>query len=280
MTAVEEVLACPVCGLALSFQNGTLRCEQAHSFDVAKEGYVNLLRKKLPGDTKEMVIARRAFFDKGYYLPVSELLNSLMLEHLPTTEAGPLYLLDAGCGEGYYLSRLQESLRANHIPLQGLGIDISKDAIRMAARKYPEAFFMVANLKETLPLADQGLAGMLNIFAPRNVAEYARVLKPGAPLLIVIPGPRHLEELRQSLQLLNIEENKQQHVVEQFAGSFDLLATRSLTYELDLRQEEIAQVVMMTPNYWHQSEESRLRMTALHALTTTVDFVYLVLQHK
>ncbi|WP_201363195.1 putative RNA methyltransferase [Dictyobacter formicarum] len=280
LTNVAEVLACPVCTLPLAFQQGALRCEHAHSFDVAKEGYVNLLRKKLPGDTKEMVVARRAFFDQGYYVPVSDLLNGLLQKHLPAGTKGPVRILDAGCGEGYYLARLQESLASEYGQLQGLGIDISKDAIRMAARRYPDAFFLVANLKEALPLADQVLAGMVNTFAPRNVAEYARVLQPGAPLLIVIPGPRHLEELRHSLHLLNIEENKQQHVIEQFSGSFDLVATRSLTYKLDLQQAEIAQIVVMTPNYWHQSAESRTRLAELAALATTVDFVCLVFQRK
>jgi 23S rRNA (guanine745-N1)-methyltransferase len=277
-TAVEEILRCPVCSLPISFQQGIWRCEQAHAFDMAKEGYVNLLRKKLPGDTREMLVARRAFFDKGYYQPLSSLLNELLLVHLAPVQEGPVRLLDAGCGEGYYLGNLQAALAQRFEQLHGLGIDISKDAIRMAAKRYPATFFMVANLNEPLPLADQSLAGMLNIFAPRNVAEYARVLAPGAPLLIIIPGPRHIQELRQSLQLLNIEENKQQHVVEQFSGSFTLLETRELSYELALQQAEIAQLVMMTPNYWHLSEEIRARMEALSSLSTTIDFICLVFQ--
>ncbi|WP_151755735.1 putative RNA methyltransferase [Dictyobacter vulcani] len=277
-TAVEEILRCPVCSLPISFQQGTWRCEQAHAFDMAKEGYVNLLRKKLPGDTREMLLARRAFFDKGYYQPLASLLNELLQAHLAPVQEGPVRLLDAGCGEGYYLGNLQAQLAQRFGQVYGLGIDISKDAIRMAAKRYPDTFFMVANLNEPLPLADQALAGMLNIFAPRNVAEYARVLAPGAPLLIIIPGPRHIQELRQSLHLLNIEENKQQHVVEQFSGSFTLLETRELSYELALQQAEIAQLVMMTPNYWHLSEEIRARMEALNSLSTTIDFICLVFQ--
>lgn len=280
LTDVVEALTCPVCTLPLHFQPGTLRCERSHSFDVAKEGYVNLLRKRLPGDTKEMVAARRAFFDQGYYAPVSDLLNSLLRVHLSDSIEGPVRILDAGCGEGYYLSRLQQALADKYGQVMGVGIDISKDAIRLAARRYPASFFLVSNLNEMLPLADQTMAGMVNIFAPRNVAEYARVLRPGAPLLIIIPGAHHLEELRHSLHLLNIEENKQQHVIEQFTGSFDLLAMHALRYKLDLRQTEIAQLVMMTPNYWHQSAESQARLAELTALTTTVDFVCLVLQRK
>lgn len=279
-TAVLELLVCPVCGLSLALQDRTVRCDSAHSFDLAKEGYVNLLRKKLPGDTKEMVVARRTFFDRQYYLPVSDLLNTLMLEHLPLTGLAPVRLLDAGCGEGYYLGRLHEQLVARGEQVVSLGIDISKDAVRMAAKRYPASFFMVANLKETLPLADASLAGLLNIFAPRHVTEYARILSHGGLLLIVMPGPSHLQQLRETLQLLSIEENKQQHVIEQFSSLFDVLETRHLTYELPLSQEEVEQVVMMTPNYWHMTAEIRARMTALGATTTTVDFVCLLLKRK
>ncbi|GCE26456.1 23S rRNA (guanine(745)-N(1))-methyltransferase [Dictyobacter alpinus] len=227
-----------------------------------------------------MLQARRAFFDKAYYEPLSNTLNELMLAHLAPTQAGPVRILDAGCGEGYYLGQMQQALAPRFEHIQGLGIDISKDAIRMAARRYPTAFFMVANLNEPLPLADQALAGMLNIFAPRNVAEYTRVLAPGAPLIIVIPGAHHLQELRQTLQLLNIEENKQQHVADQFSDSFTFVTTRALSYELALQQPEIEQIVMMTPNYWHLSEEIRARMTALRSISTTVDFKCLVFQRS
>ncbi|GLV58084.1 23S rRNA (guanine(745)-N(1))-methyltransferase [Dictyobacter sp. S3.2.2.5] len=280
LTDVAPILVCPVCRMPLNFEQATLRCERGHAFDVAKEGYVNLLRKKLPGDTKEMVVARRAFFDQGYYEPVSDLLNRLLRVHLPDTIEGPLRILDAGCGEGYYLGRLQQSLSNDYGYMQGVGIDISKDAIRLAARRYPGSSFLVANLKEALPLVEQALTGMVNVFAPRNVAEYARVLQPGAPLLIIIPGSHHLEELRHSLHLLNIEENKQQHVIEQFAGTFDLLALHTLTYKLELEQGEIEQLVVMTPNYWHQSTESQARLAELADFTTTVDFVCLVFQRK
>ncbi|GCE04828.1 putative RNA methyltransferase [Dictyobacter aurantiacus] len=280
LTDVAPILVCPVCRMPLNFEQAALRCERGHAFDVAKEGYVNLLRKKLPGDTKDMVVARRAFFDQGYYEPVSDLLNRLLGMHLPATIEGPLRIMDAGCGEGYYLARLQQALKDKYGQVHGVGIDISKDAIRLAARRYAESFFLVANLKEELPLADAALSSMVNVFAPRNVAEYARVLQPGAPLLIIIPGSHHLEELRHSLHLLNIEENKQQHVIEQFASTFDLLALHTLTYKLELQQGEIEQLVMMTPNYWHQSTESQVRLAELVEFTTTVDFVCLVFQRK
>jgi 23S rRNA (guanine745-N1)-methyltransferase len=158
------------------------------------------------------------------------------------------------------------------------GCDISKDAIRLAAKRYPAAFFLVANLKERLPFQDHALSVLLNIFAPRNIAEYARILAPGGISIVVIPGVRHLQPLRDTLHLLSIEENKQQHVIEQFSTHFTLQAAHSLTYELTLQHEEIVQLVMMTPNYWHLSNEQHLQMANLSTLTTTIDFTCLVFQ--
>lgn len=279
-TAVDNLLVCPVCGETLLLDNAMLRCSNAHSFDLAKEGYVNVLRKKVLGDTKEMVLARRAFFDKGYYQPVSDLLNQLLFDHLPLPHVGPLCILDAGCGEGYYGGRVHEYLEERNRPVVSLGIDSSKDAMRMAAKRYPASFFLVADLKATLPLRDGVLDGMLNIFAPRNLAEYARLLAPAGLLLIIIPGPDHLQQLRQTLHLLDIEEHKEQHVIEQCAVHFELLAKRSLTYDLHLQREEIVQLVMMTPNYWHLSDEIRAHMLALDAISTTVDFICLLFRFK
>jgi 23S rRNA (guanine745-N1)-methyltransferase len=228
-----------------------------------------------------MVLARRAFFDKGYYQPVSELLNQLLVEQLARSpRTRPLCVLDAGCGEGYYGGRFHAELSAQGESVVSLGIDSSKDAVRAAARRYPASFFMVADLKSTLPLRDGVLDVMLNIFAPRNLAEYARLLAPNGLLLMLIPGPTHIVQLRQTLHLLDIEENKEQHVIEQFAPSFELLAKRSLSYDLHLQQAEITQLVMMTPNYWHLSDEIRARMLALDTLVTTIDFVCLLFRVK
>ncbi|GCF10747.1 putative RNA methyltransferase [Dictyobacter arantiisoli] len=279
-TLVGELLCCPICQLPLEEQSGTLRCERSHSFDLAREGYVNVLRKKVLGDTKEMLQARRAFFDKGYYQPVSDALNALLIAHLPQRRTTPIHLLDAGCGEGYYSGRLYEQLYATGEQVINLGIDISKDAVRMAAKRYPASFFLAADLKEALPVRDSILDCMLNIFAPRNIPEYARVLIPDGLFLVVIPGPNHIQQLREELHLLQIEENKQQHVIEQCGTHFDLIDTHPLTYDLALQHSEIVQIVTMTPNFWHLTDEQRALMAAMTALTITVDVIYLLFRRK
>ena len=248
---------------------------------MAREGYVNLLLKKPLGDTREMVRARRDFLECGHYRPLSDTLNELVSCHIHHA-VSPITILDAGCGEGYYLGRLQEYLaqRLPSLQCSYVGVDISKDAIRMAAKRYREALFVVANLKERLVFADAAFQVVLNIFAPRNAQEYARVLTPGGLLAVVIPGPTHLLQLRSALHLLNIEQDKQQHVVEQFSDEFDLVAAKPIAYEMHLTTAEIALAVMMTPNYWHLSEEIQKNMAEMTGLQTQVEFICLLLQKK
>lgn len=273
-----HLLACPVCDASLQQEGTILKCAQSHTFDIAREGYVNLSRKKQSGDTREMLQARRSFLEHGFYQSLSDTLNALVSSYLRDISS-PANILDAGCGEGYYLGRLQQSLSQ---PEQYcfLGLDIAKDGIRMAAKRYQVASFVVANLKERLVITDQAIHVLLNIFAPRNPLEFARIMVTTGRLIVVIPGPGHLAQLRSALPLLQIEENKQQHVIEQFVEYFALLEAVPVSYELDLQAEEIRQLVMMTPNYWHLSEEARRAIGELHAMKTQVEFVCLVFQRS
>lgn len=273
-----QQIICPICATQFVAIERALLCAHRHSFDLAKEGYVNFLRKPLPGDTKEMLRARRDFFAQNHYLPLSEAISELIHTNLQEhTPAEPLVICDAGCGEGYYLSRLQSLLAKQPRLISYLGLDISKEAVRMAAKRCRDAFFVVANLKERLPLADASLHIILNIFAPRNPAEFARVLAPGGLLLVVIPAPTHLQTLRDTLHLLQIEENKQQHVITQFTaqGQFCLETITPVQYELHLQGDEIAQLVTMTPNYWHMTAEARQAMAQMVEIRTEVACVCL-----
>jgi 23S rRNA (guanine745-N1)-methyltransferase len=278
-----ELLACPVCRSPFTQAGTMLKCSQAHTFDIAKEGYVNLSLKQFPGDTREMLIARRNFFERGHYRPLSDAINGLIYTHLnKIASASPMSIniLDAGCGEGYYTARLQQYLTEHLCNVECIGLDISKEAVRMAAKRYKQAFFVVANLKERLVIADQALHVITNIFAPRNADEFACVLTPGGLLLVIIPGPEHLRQLRSNLHLLDIEEHKQQHVIDQFAHQFDLITSTSLAYNLHLSNEEIRQIVMMTPNYWHLSAETRRAMDNLEQIDTEVACTCLLLQRQ
>jgi 23S rRNA (guanine745-N1)-methyltransferase len=251
------MLICPICDAPLTRDDRALRCDNGHSFDIAREGYVNLLRDRVTGqtgDTKEMLRARRRFLDTGHYAPLATAVSRMTLAHLAghpgwDTPAA----LDAGCGEGYYIGTLERELRATGKPHHCYGADVAKDAVRLAAKRYPDVFFIVADIWKKLPFAGGSLHALLDIFAPRNASEFARILMPGGLLLIVIPGPHHLEELRTSLGLLGIEQQKEEHVAEQLAGAFSLHQRESLEYQLTLNPQDVADLVTMTPNYRHRT---------------------------
>ena len=269
-----SLLACPLCHTGLRQVDAALTCANKHSFDIAREGYVNLLLQKRSGDAKEMLRARRNFLERGLYQPLSDAVNELVRTHL-SDMLEPLHILDAGCGEGYYLDRLQRALAPQHDGCY-IGIDVSKEAIRMAAKRYRQSLFVVADVKQQLVLADQAIHAILNIFAPRNPSEFARVAVAGGILIVAIPNPEHLLSLRAALGLLGMEEQKQQHVKEQFSGQFESVTSSTLAYSMHLNREEIEEVVMMTPNYWHLSDETREAMRKMEEIVTEAGFTVMV----
>lgn len=250
-----------------------MRCAAGHAFDLAREGYVNLLGQGLPGDSAAMLQARRAFLARGGYAPLASAVAGLLGRHLATWPAAAPAVLDAGCGEGYYLGGLGSQLAAQDVAAVRLaGMDIAKEAVRLAARAYPAVAWAVADSWGRLPVADDALAGLLDIFAPRNPAEFARVLAPGGLLLVVIPGPAHLAELRAALPLLGIEEDKEARVQAAFAADFTPLALQSLDYPLQLDPAALMELVAMTPSARHLSAEGGAALAALGGLVTTVSF--------
>lgn len=277
------MLICPICAAPLTWGDQVVRCANGHSFDRAREGYVNLLLDRVTGqigDTKEMLRARRRFLEGGHYAPLATAVNRTTLAHLadhPEREAPAL--LDAGCGEGYYIAALEHELAALGQPHHCYGADVARDAVRLAAKRYPAVAFLVADIWKQLPFAGGSLHALLDIFAPRNATEFARIVAPGGLLLIVIPGPRHLEELRSALDLLGIEQQKEQHIVEQIAGAFSLRRRESLDYQLTLTQEDIVNLITMTPNYRHRAPAIPASTSAA-PLHTTASFVLLAFERS
>jgi SAM-dependent methyltransferase len=276
-----HLLACPICRATFAQQNGTLRCPYKHTFDIAREGYVNLLRRQQPGDNAEMLLARRRFLDKGYYLDLVHTLNTLLLAALRGMELERVArILDAGCGEGYYLGQVYHYFHARQRLVECVGLDISKRAVRMAARRYRDVSFVVANSKERLVFVDNAFDIVLNIFAPRNAPEFARVLSPGGALLVVIPGAGHLRQVREWFHLLQIEEHKQQHIIEQFAPYFTLQSVTPVCYTRDLTREALEWAVTMTPNFWHLSDEKRHELATSNGMAADIEFLCLLMRKK
>ncbi len=257
-------LICPVCAQPLALAGNALRCEQGHTFDLSREGYANLLRgggKKSAtmGDTREMAQARRRFLDAGHYAPLSQAINETARAALePALFPAPPVVVEAGCGEGYYIAQLRDALAETlpHGELCTVGLDISKEAVRLAAKRHRSTRFVVADIWQQLPLADQSVQVLLNVFAPRNPSEFARVIDPNGRLLIVIPAPSHLAALREEFGLLDIEADKQQRVTEQLADAFVLVSEQALSFPIPLAGAALQDLVQMTPNFWHQSPDA------------------------
>ncbi|MFG3553237.1 putative RNA methyltransferase [Micromonospora sp. NPDC047557] len=255
---ILDRLRCPVCGEPLAEATaGTaraLRCPRGHSFDVARQGYVNLFAGRAPhsGDSAEMVAARTDFLAAGHYDPVSDALAAAAtqaVQHLrdvSSLDAYPL-VVDAGAGTGRYLGAVLAALP----DAVGLALDVSKPALRRAARAHPRAAAAVADTWQRLPLADGSTAVLLNVFAPRNGAEFHRVLDPAGTLLVVTPAADHLTELVDALDLLRVDPDKADRVVASLGGHFTPVSSTVHRAELALTRPEVATLVGMGPSAWH-----------------------------
>ncbi|MEU4772186.1 putative RNA methyltransferase [Micromonospora sp. NPDC023644] len=255
---VLDRLRCPVCAQPLAeVATGAaraLRCPRRHSFDVARQGYVNLLAGRAPhvGDTAEMVAARADFLSAGHYDLISTALAAAAtqaVEHLVGARPDGAYplVVDAGAGTGRHLAAVLAALP----DAAGLALDVSKPALRRAARAHPRAAAALADTWQRLPLADAGTAVLLNVFAPRNGAEFHRVLDPAGSLLVVTPADDHLTELVGALGLLRVDPAKADRVAESLGGHFAPAASTVHRRELALTGPEVATLVGMGPSAWH-----------------------------
>nr|MDT0658004.1 23S rRNA methyltransferase [Micromonospora sp. DSM 115978] len=237
---------------------GPVRCPRGHSFDRAKQGYVDLTagRTVPAGDTVEMVAARAEFLGSGHYDFLSRALadtatrtlaHAALTEPDPTRDGpGPL-VVDAGAGTGRHLAAVLDALPA----ATGLAMDVSKPALRRAARVHPRASAAGCDTWGTLPLADHSAALVLNVFAPRNGPEFHRVLQPGGVLLVATPAADHLGELVGPLGLLRVDPAKARRVADSLAGRFELASFGAYRRPLALTRREVRTLVGMGPSAWH-----------------------------
>ncbi|WP_446218259.1 putative RNA methyltransferase [Micromonospora sp. IBHARD004] len=263
---ILDRLRCPVCGDPLAeVTAGTaraLRCPRRHSFDVARQGYVNLLAGRAPhaGDSAEMVAARADFLAAGHYDTVAEALATTALPYAERPGQPYPLVVDAGAGTGRYLAAVLAALP----DAAGLALDVSKPALRRAARAHPRAAAALADTWQRLPLADASTAVLLNVFAPRNGAEFHRVLDPAGALLVVTPAEDHLVELVDALDLLKVDPAKADRVAGSLAGHFTEESSEVRRARLALTRTEVATLVGMGPSAWH-TDPTRLaeRIAAL-----------------
>lgn len=258
------VLLCTVrnCRAPLTREERRLVCAHGHSFDVARSGYVNLLqpqerRSKNPGDTADAVAARRRFLERGFAEPLVQ----AIVEALPLREGDTL--VDAGCGEGHHTDAFRRAYGA-----EVCGVDISVPAIELAARKYPECEWIVANADRFLPFADESLTAVASITARLNVEEFRRVLPGGGALLLVIPGAADLLELREAVLGEGVERDRVERTVEMFAPRFTLEKHEPLRHTASLDREAILDV--MSSSYRGLRTRERERLQAIEAMEVTL----------
>jgi len=265
-----QALACPLDGGPLRRQGTSWRCDAGHCFDTAAQGYTNLLpvqqkRSRDPGDSKEMVSARRRYLNAGFYQPIAALVSRAVLANLPTGRAAAC--LDAGCGEGYYLRELAAAAGdGQHLAL--LGLDISKWAVLAAAKQDRRPNWVVGS-NAKLPVLPATLDRVLCMFGFPVYAEFARVLMPGGELLQVDAGPDHLRELREIIY----PTLKPERAAEPLSpAGFSVQPGDSLRYTVALEgAEQIGDLLTMTPHLYRASAEGREKAAALTALSLTVD---------
>ena len=265
-----QALACPLDGAPLHCSGSTWRCAAGHSFDIASQGYTNLLpvqhkRSRDPGDSKDMVAARRDFLNLGFYQPIAAAVSQAALADWPARAT--LSCLDAGCGEGYYLRQLAAAAGARQ-SIALLGLDISKWAVLSAAKQDKQPNWLVGS-NAKLPVLSGSLDRLLCMFGFPVYGEFARVLKPAGLLLQVDAGPDHLRELR---QIIYPTLKPERTGAPQTPDGFTCLSSETVNYRLDLTGAvQIAILLAMTPHLYRASAEGRAKAAALTTLSVTVD---------
>lgn len=247
-----DVLRCPQCDAALDPAPNALRCPRRHTFDVARAGYVSLLGGggAISGDDDEMARARQRFLDSGAYEPLLAGIADLAAETVPALEDTST-ILDAGCGTGYYLAGLLDRFPA----ARGLGFDTSARSLRFAARAHERAAVYSGDVFAPFPLAEDSADLLLDVFAPRNPAEFARVLRPEGRLVVVRPTGTHLAELREIVpQMVTVDPRKEERLHTALDPLFATTAQREVTYQVPVDEARVRDLIAMTPSARHVDE--------------------------
>lgn len=241
LAPASGLLACPVCAGPLTVAGRSASCPAGHTFDVARQGYLNLLNAPPPAhaDTTAMVAARDRVLASGLYDPVTAQVARRL--------AGVRVLAEVGAGTAHHLAAVVDATPG----ARGVALDVSVPAARRAARAHPRVASVVADAWGTLPLRSRRLGGLVSIFAPRSMPEFARVLGDGGLLVVVTPTPDHLAALRDRHRLLDIEPGKDERLLRSASGWFEPVGTTTVAYHVDAPAPVVRDVIAMGPNAFH-----------------------------
>lgn len=269
-----SLLCCPKCRENLELKENSYICENGHSFDKARQGYVNLLlpnkrHSSAPGDSREMVMSRRRFLESGKYDIFSDKLNELV--ELFSGGSQKISIVDCGCGEGYYGGRLCEYLDKLKIDCELFGFDISKEAVRAAAGKYKQISFAVASTFD-IPVKENGADFALAVFSPMVESEFCRILKNGGYLIYAVPGVRHLMGLKEAVYDEPYENTEKDT---QYCG-FEFVGRHPVGGKITVSGEEAVDLFKMTP-YYYKTELSAIDKIRLNEkIETEIQFDFLI----
>jgi 23S rRNA (guanine745-N1)-methyltransferase len=261
-------LKCPVCNEALNKENNSYICTNRHTHDIAKEGYVNLLlaqhkRSKNPGDSEEMIRSRQAFLNKGYYKILS---NAIVQKLSSIPQAFEQNILDVGCGEGYYMQGIVDVSANSKL----YGIDISKSAVKLAGKRKMGATLCVASAYD-LPFFDESFSSIVSVFSPVSASELERLLKSDGNIIMVGPAEEHLKGLTAHIYDEVLAHKGNYSVIDE-SESFVLNEQIEIKEEIVVKQEDILDLLRMTPYYWQITVEKKEKILALSELRTMVNF--------
>jgi len=267
-----RIIKCPICNSRLNIVNNTLKCAENHSFDLAKQGYINLLvnkgsKNKIHGDSKEMLYARKLILSKGYYKEISCNLNTIINSFGIDNK-----VIDIGSGIGYYLDQLQKSNDKNTY----YGIDISKEGIKEASRINKEISYVVGTNNQ-LPFLDNSADIIYSIFSPINLEECLRVIKSKGHIITISPNQNHLGELKELVYEVIIE--KDYLVNDLFHSSIKKVDSKIIKKEITLNDYDLYQLFMMTPHYFKTPIKVKEKIKDIKEMKLTIDVVINVYQH-
>ncbi|WP_341300759.1 putative RNA methyltransferase [Lysinibacillus sp. FSL H8-0500] len=234
--------ACPICQSSMHvYEQDRLVCVANHSFDIAKQGYVNMLTHGATSKySKSLFESRKAVIDSGIY----DVIEAKIAERVVSANT----VLDTGCGEGSHLARIMAE-KSKGI---GFGIDIAKEGIVAAARHYPQQIWCVGDLAKS-PFAPSSFDAILNILSPANYDEFKRLLAPNGCVIKVVPQSGYLQELRAQLYADSSKETySNEQIVARFRDGFHKVDVERITYTVPLAKELVAALLEMTPMGWHK----------------------------
>jgi len=277
-------LVCPIDGQRLACSEKQLICENGHGFDVARQGYVNLLpvqhkRSKQPGDSKTMVTARAHFLNSGNYEPVARKLAEIAFAQM--TDDKEICFMDAGCGEGYYfdyvLNHLQGKNGCNELSF--VGLDISKAAIVEAAKRNKRISWVVGTNRQP-PLEPASVDIVLCVFGFQSFEGFHKILTAGGKVILVESGPDHLKELRQIIYR-EVKKTEAPDLSYLEDRGFAMLDRQPLQFRTGvMTNEQINSLLIMTPHFYRATKQGREAAAELQELRVTVDVVFRTLEKK